>query len=124
MAVARGEQKIRRQEETARSRSSWSTWLIPVASGLVASLAHPGGNVTGFSVLSPGIVQKALAILKELAPHVSRVGVLMDPTNPAQARLDESMDAGARALGITLRRADVGSSVKLVYPLPIAPPER
>ena len=112
----------------------------PVGSGLVASLARPGGNVTGFSVLSPGIVQKALGILKEIAPRISRVGVWMDPTNPGQTLLDEQMDAGAQILGITPRRVDVRSAAKLdsafaatlehrvealfVYPLPIAPPDR
>jgi ABC-type uncharacterized transport system substrate-binding protein len=112
----------------------------PVGSGLVSSLARPGGNVTGFSVLSPGIVQKALALLKEVVPRISRVGVWMDPTNPGQTLLDEHMDAAASTMGITLRRTDVRSAVKLdgafaaaleqhvealfVYPLPIAPTDR
>jgi putative ABC transport system substrate-binding protein len=112
----------------------------PVGSGLVASLARPGGNVTGFSVLSPGVVQKALAILKEISPHVSRVGVLMDPTNPGQTLLDEQMDAAARILRITPHRIDVRVAANLdgafavtvreradalfVYPLPVAPPDR
>jgi ABC-type uncharacterized transport system substrate-binding protein len=112
----------------------------PVGSGLVTSLARPGGNITGLSVLSPGIVQKALGILKEIAPKVSRVGVWMDPTNPGQTLLDEQMNAAARILGITPQRVDVRSAEKLegafaaaleqrmealfVYPLPIAPPDR
>jgi putative ABC transport system substrate-binding protein len=112
----------------------------PVGSGLVASLARPGGNVTGLSVLSPGIVQKALEILKEIVPRVSRVGVWMDPTNPAQRLLDEQMNAAAKTLGITLQNVDVRSAAKLegafaatleqrmealfVYPLPIAPADR
>jgi hypothetical protein len=112
----------------------------PVGNGLVTSLARPGGNVTGLSVLSPGIVQKALGILREIAPRISRVGVWMDPTNPGQTLLDEQMNAAARILGITPQRVDVRSAEKLdgafaaaleqrmealfVYPLPIAPPER
>jgi ABC-type uncharacterized transport system substrate-binding protein len=112
----------------------------PVGSGLVSSLAHPGGNVTAFSVLSPGIVQKALAILKEIGPRISRVGVWMDPTNPGQTLLDEQMDAAAKILALTLQRTDVRSAAKLdgafaaamaqrvealfVYPLPISSPDR
>lgn len=85
----------------------------PVGSGLVTSLARPGGNVTGLSVLSAGIVQKALDILKEIAPRISRVGVWMDPTNPGQRLLDEQMDAAAQILSITLQRVDVRSAAKL-----------
>jgi putative ABC transport system substrate-binding protein len=112
----------------------------PVGSGLVTSLARPGGNVTGLSVLSPGIVQKAFEILKEIAPRVSRVAVWMDTTNPGQTRLDEQLDAAARILGITPQRVDVRSAAKLdgalaaaleqrveavfVYPLQITPADR
>jgi putative ABC transport system substrate-binding protein len=112
----------------------------PVGNGLVTSLARPGGNVTGLSVLSPGIVQKALGILREIAPRISRVGVWMDPTNPGQTLLDEQMNAAARILGITPQRVDVRNAEKLdgafaaaleqrmealfVYPLPIAPADR
>lgn len=112
----------------------------PVGSGLVASLARPGGNVTGFSVLCPGIVQKALGMLKEIAPRISRVGVWMDPTNPGQTLLDEQMDAAAKVLAIALQRIDVRSTAQFdgafaavlaqraealfVYPLPIGPSDR
>jgi len=112
----------------------------PVGSGLVASLARPGGNVTGLSVLSPGVVQKALQILKEIAPRVSRMAVWMDATNPGQTHLDEELDAAAKLLGITLQRTDIRSSAGLsgaftaaleqraqalfVYPLPIGIPDR
>src|SRR5262245_49764276 len=80
----------------------------PVGNGLVASLARPGGNVTGFSVLSPGIVQKALEMLKEIVPRISRVSVWMDPTNPGQTLLDEQMDAAAKVLALALQRIDLG----------------
>jgi putative ABC transport system substrate-binding protein len=112
----------------------------PVASGLVASLARPGGNVTGFSVVADGVVQKALELLKEIVPRGSRVGVLMDPTNPAQTRLDAPLNAAAKTLGLELRRADVPNASRLdaafaatlaqhvealfVYPLPITPSDR
>jgi putative ABC transport system substrate-binding protein len=75
----------------------------PVATGLVASLARPGGNVTGLSVMSPELVGKQLEMLKEVAPSVSRVAVLWNPTNrgnPPQLRAGEQ---AARALGIQLQ---------------------
>ena len=112
----------------------------PVGSGLVASLAHPGGNVTGLSVLPPGLVQKALQILKEIAPRVSRMAVWMDATNPGQTHLDEELDAAAKILGITMQRTDIRNAAGLngaftvaleqraealfVYPLPIGIPDR
>src|SRR5499427_1391851 len=88
----------------------------PVGSGLVASLAHPGGNVTGLSVLPPGLVQKAHQILKEIAPRVSRMAVWMDATNPGQTHLDEELDAAAKILGITLQRTDIRNAAGLNGP--------
>ena len=54
----------------------------PVRAGLVASLAHPGGNVTGFSNISPELDVKRLELVRDLLPGVQRVGVLFNPTNP------------------------------------------
>ena len=51
----------------------------PVADGLVKSLAHPGGNLTGFSVLEPSVGTKLLELLKEIAPRVARVAILFNP---------------------------------------------
>jgi ABC-type uncharacterized transport system substrate-binding protein len=109
----------------------------PVGNGLVTSLARPGGNVTGLSVLAPDIVPKALELLKEAAPSVSRVAVWMDPTNPGQTLADRQMDAAAKILGVRLERVDVRTAANLdaafaaalrqreealfAYPLPIAP---
>ena len=108
----------------------------PVGSGLVTSLARPGGNVTGLSVLTPDMVPKALEILKEAAPSVSRVAVWMDPANPGQTLADKQMDAAAKILGVTPERVDVRTAANLdaafaaalrqraealfVHPLPIA----
>jgi ABC-type uncharacterized transport system substrate-binding protein len=57
----------------------------PVGSGLVASLARPGGNVTGLAVMDPDLVGKQLEFLKDVRPTVSRVAVLWNPDNPATA---------------------------------------
>jgi putative tryptophan/tyrosine transport system substrate-binding protein len=55
----------------------------PVGAGYVASLAHPGGNVTGFASFEYGMSGKWLELLKDIAPRVTRVAVIRDPTNPA-----------------------------------------
>ncbi len=75
----------------------------PVGSGLVASLARPGGNVTGLSVLSPEIVGKQLQLLKEIVPRVSQVVVLWNPTNTGHPLLLREAKVAARPLGVQLQ---------------------
>src|SRR3989442_1039860 len=75
----------------------------PVGSGLVASLARPGGNVTGTTVMAPDVVGKRLELLKEVVPKVSRVAVLQHPDNPASAPMLREVEARARALGVRLQ---------------------
>ena len=74
----------------------------PVESGLVASLARPGGNITGLSTLSPELVGKQLEFLKDVLPTVSRVAVLWNPANPAHALQVPEADVAAQALGVQL----------------------
>jgi putative ABC transport system substrate-binding protein len=74
----------------------------PVRSGLVASLAHPGGNVTGFTVLGPELEGKRLELLKQALPRISRVAVLWNPANPAIKFYFREAQAAARALRVTL----------------------
>jgi ABC-type uncharacterized transport system substrate-binding protein len=77
--------------------------IDPVASGLVTSLAQPGGNLTGQSMMSPDLVGKQLEILKEVVPKVSRVALLHNPANPGNApQVGHAQDA-ARALGVRLQ---------------------
>ena len=71
----------------------------PVGSGLVASLARPGGNITGLSVPVPELVGKQLEFLKDVLPTVSRVAVLWNPANPAHALAVREADVAAQALG-------------------------
>ncbi len=82
----------------------------PVARGLIASLARPGGNVTGVTN-SPGagFVGKQLQLLKETAPRISRVAALMDPTNPADLAGFRALEAAGRTLGVTLALIEVTS---------------
>jgi putative tryptophan/tyrosine transport system substrate-binding protein len=75
----------------------------PVGIGLVSSLARPGGNVTGFSILSPQLGTKRLALLKEAVPDAKLVGVLLNPASPVTGaqQLAPIKDAAA-ALGVEL----------------------
>ena len=75
----------------------------PVGSGLVASLARPGRNVTGLSSLSPELVGKRLQLLKEAVPGISRVAVLSDPAVPINALLLRATEVAARSLKVQLQ---------------------
>jgi ABC-type uncharacterized transport system substrate-binding protein len=75
----------------------------PVESGLVASLSHPGGNVTGLTNVLSDLGGKQLELLKEVSPKVSRVAALWDPTNAGNVTWLEDMKVAAGALRITLQ---------------------
>jgi len=81
----------------------------PLRAGLVASLAQPGGNVTGVSVFGPELGAKQLQVLREAVPTVSGVAFLWNPTNPVNRLYFEDIQAGARALGMTLHSVEVSS---------------
>jgi putative ABC transport system substrate-binding protein len=81
--------------------------LDPVSVGLVASLARPGGNVTGLSTLSLEYAGKMLELLRLAAPNISRVAVLGDPTNPSHALYWRQLAAAAQMQRLALVRADV-----------------
>ena len=85
----------------------------PVRSGLVSSLAHPGGNVTGLTVLGPGLAAKRLELLKEAVPNMSRVAFLWNPANPDQKSSFNEVQAGARAVGVTLQSLEARSREEL-----------
>jgi putative tryptophan/tyrosine transport system substrate-binding protein len=79
----------------------------PVGIGLVASLAHPGGNVTGLSNVGSDLGGKQLELLKEASPKISRVAVLSDSAIPGNALWLGEMKVAAEALRITLQPVDV-----------------
>ena len=72
----------------------------PVAEGLVQSLAHPAGNLTGFLVLEPSLGAKLLELLKEMAPSVARFAILFNPDNPGNRRLATWATAAALKLAV------------------------
>jgi len=79
----------------------------PVASGLVASLAHPGGNATGLTTITPDLAAKRLQLLKEAVPKISRVAVLWNSALPAAEVALNEMQAAAVALGVELQSVKV-----------------
>jgi len=81
----------------------------PVGAGLVASLARPGGNITGNTVLGPDVASKRLQLLKEGVP-ASRVALLINPDNGSHAAYLEEMRAAASVLGVTLIPVPVRSA--------------
>ena len=79
----------------------------PVGQGLVASLARPGGNITGSATLFPELAAKRLALFKETLPKTSRVAVLTNAANPGNLVIWREVQVAARALGVTVRAIDV-----------------
>jgi putative ABC transport system substrate-binding protein len=77
--------------------------IDPVATGLVASLARPGGNVTGLTIMGPEVAGKHLELLKEVAPKVSRVAVLQNSNSPLHTPQLRQAEGAARALGVQLQ---------------------
>jgi putative tryptophan/tyrosine transport system substrate-binding protein len=77
--------------------------IDPVSPGFVASLARPGGNVTGLSIMAPELVGKQLEILRELVPNATRLGVLGNPDNPGYAPQFHRAQQAGRALKVELR---------------------
>jgi ABC-type uncharacterized transport system substrate-binding protein len=85
----------------------------PVEAGVVASLARPGGNVTGLSVMAPGLGGKRLELLKAVLPHVSRVAVLWSAGNLTYPPQWRELEAAAHALGLQLHPLEVPHPTEL-----------
>ena len=79
------------------------TAIDPVGAGVVASLARPGGNITGLTTQAPELVAKRLQFLKQAIPRLSRIAVLWNAANPANARPWKEAQDAARALGVALQ---------------------
>ena len=88
----------------------------PVADGLVASLARPGGNVTGLSNLAPELVAKRLELLKEAVPGVSQVAILWQPGSAMEGtdkKMLKDAEVAARALGVRLQVVEARGPAEL-----------
>jgi putative ABC transport system substrate-binding protein len=87
----------------------------PIGAGLVASLARPGGNVTGVATLSDKLGGKRVDLLKEAFPGVSRIAVLWNPTNPAKAVEFKNLEIDAQALRVEVLSFEVRKSDDFEY---------
>jgi putative ABC transport system substrate-binding protein len=79
----------------------------PVATGLIASLAHPGGNITGMTMMSSHLSGKRLELLKTTLPRLARVAVFWNPPNPAYGPILKELETAAQSLRLTLHRLEV-----------------
>jgi putative ABC transport system substrate-binding protein len=79
----------------------------PVETGLVTSLAHPGGNITGMSMMTSQLGGKRLELFKEIVPGISRIAVLWNPTNPSYGPVLRELDAAAQTLHMEVQRVEV-----------------
>ena len=85
----------------------------PVKLGFVASLARPGGNMTGFTTFEYPVGGKWLELLKDTAPGRTRVAVLLDPSNPSGLAYLQGVEAAAASLGVQLTHADVHNAADI-----------
>jgi putative ABC transport system substrate-binding protein len=84
----------------------------PVGNGFVASLARPGGNITGLSQVAPELSGKRLEILKEVLPKLSRVAVFSTSTNVSNAQAMKEIELAAAAFGVKLQHLDVLTPIR------------
>jgi putative ABC transport system substrate-binding protein len=80
-----------------------------LATGLVASLARPGGNITGQTIIAPDVTGKRLELLREVVPALTRVAVLWNPDNPVSVPELKETQAAARSLGLELQSLHVSN---------------
>jgi ABC-type uncharacterized transport system substrate-binding protein len=85
----------------------------PVATGIVESLARPGGNVTGLSQMTPDVTGKRLELLKEIAPNISSIAVLFNPEDPISVIGRDEIKPSARKLGIEVQPLEVRNGSEL-----------
>src|SRR5262245_51024304 len=79
----------------------------PVGTGLVSSLAHPGGNITGLTIMNPELGAKRLQLLKEAVPNLARIAVLWNSANPDPQRVFKEIERAGQELGIEVHSIEV-----------------
>jgi putative tryptophan/tyrosine transport system substrate-binding protein len=82
----------------------------PVGNGFVASLARPGGNITGLSIVAPELSGKRLEFLKEILPKLARVAAVGNLSDVGNAQLLKETELAARTIGVKLQYLDVGDA--------------
>ena len=87
----------------------------PVSSGFVASLARPGGNITGFTPAEMSMRGKLLGVLKEVAPRISRVGVLYNPAQAPQLGQWRAIETAAPSLGVQVSAAGAANADEITH---------
>src|SRR5258708_40118124 len=106
--VASGTQAVRAAQQATQSIPIVTTGSSdPVGSGLVASLARPGGNTTGLSLFNPELSGKRLELLKEIVGETPRVAVLWNPDDPPAGTALKEAEVAARAPGIAIQPFEV-----------------
>jgi putative ABC transport system substrate-binding protein len=103
------------QKATATIPIVFTTVADPVGSGIVQSLAKPGGNITGISVNSTEWIMKDLEMLRVVAPKALRVAVLLNPKNEGSAGVLASVRAAARALKVEILAAEVRDAQEIEH---------
>jgi ABC-type uncharacterized transport system substrate-binding protein len=91
----------------------------PVGSGFVSSLAHPGGNITGFATGEFSMYGKSLEVLKEIAPHVTRVAVILNPEQIPQSWMWRAIEAVAPSFRVQLTAARVHDSSEIEHAIDV-----
>ncbi len=82
----------------------------PVGNGFIASLAHPGGNITGLATLHPEVSGKRLEILREVVPNLSRVALVGTSTSPGYAQVEKDIEFAAKAFRVKIENHDILNS--------------
>jgi putative tryptophan/tyrosine transport system substrate-binding protein len=101
------------RQETRSIPIIFTQIVDPVQNGFVASLAHPGGNITGFTSFEASVWGKSLEVLKEVAPHVAHVAVILNPDQAPQAGMWRAVEAAAPPLGVTATATPVHNAAEI-----------
>ena len=96
----------------------------PVGSGFVASLAHPGGNITGLTSVTKDLSPKLLELLLEVVPKLSRVAVLVNSSNPFHAAVLKNVQAAAQKTGVTILAVEARTVQEIENAFPTISKER
>jgi putative ABC transport system substrate-binding protein len=91
-----------------------ASFADPVGGGFAASLAHPGGNITGLSNLGEEVISKRMELLVSVAPKATRIAYLMNPNNPVSTRMSAILESTARKLGKAYLRVEARAAGELV----------